>query len=278
MNFDGQALVVNQEIEVYYSENGSAVVASNSSQVFNYYLGEAQMDRVDFIFNAIEWVGDARVFPQTVKYNRLTTIPNIVTETAKVTNHSKVPFTAQVYKRGQNVWKTTTFSPKTAYVLGENDRSKICELETRVQIHDKTSRYEHDEYDFAYSVIHDVAIPTNLYIFNESVAYIIDCVRTSDSKSFSSVSANIIDKTEIVIPSPVKGYQDMFLVVQKNHFIELKLSDTIIDVTGLPDGLDYSLNAIKGIIEKSGSYDIRIQYQESSQKLNIIVPYYERTL
>jgi hypothetical protein len=70
----------------------------------------------------------------------------------------------------------------------------------------------------------------------------------------------------------------MFLVVQKNHFIELRLSDTIIDVTGLPEGLEYSLNAIKGIVEKSGSYDIRIQYQENSQKLNIIVPYYERTL
>jgi hypothetical protein len=291
MNFDGQALVVNQDIEVFYSENGSAIVVPVNAQCYNYALGESNVDKLDIVFNNEKCTGEAIVTSQE-SYNFLARIPFVLSETIKTGRYGLVPFTAQIYTKNESNWKDVSFPSETTYVTNDSEKhEEICKSEIRLHIYDALSRYNNNEYKCVTAKIHDIAVPSNLYILNDATAYtdvnayinditayIIDGTKSDTSKNFASVSATIIDKTEIVVPPPSKGYQDMFLVVQKNHFIELRLSDTIIDVTGLPEGLEYSLNAIKGIVEKSGSYDIRIQYQENSQKLNIIVPYYERTL
>lgn len=284
MNFDGQALVVNYIDATFYSENGSAMVYPTFNQTFNYCFNDSNVDRHDSVDNHQHFIGDANILIRNEYFDKSISVKSSL-QTARMVKCGEVPFTTQVRAKGDTGWKDICFPAITVHIADERIKyNRECISEARVTIHDTTSRYTRenynfiDDYKFASAIVHDIAIPTNLYILNDTTAYIVECIKKESSKEFASVSANIIDKTEIVVPSPFKGYQDMFLVVQKNNFIELKLSDTIVSVTGLPEGLEYSLNTIKGVVLKSGSYDIRIQYQESSQKLNIIVPYYERTL
>jgi hypothetical protein len=280
MNFDGKALVVNQDIETFYSDNGSAIVVPNVKQEFNYSTGQSNVVITDLVFNNTKTIGKAYSnLTADDFYNRAVGLSPFTVTVHVGPKEGKVPYTAQIYSEAKTKWKDTIFLPTKTFVKDARVKyEKICTSEARVQIYDTVSRYNHDDYTFITTKIHDIVASTNLFVMNQETAFIIDCVKVTNANSFPSVSATIVDKTEIVVPPPSKGYQDMFFVVQKNSFIELKLSDTILDVTGLPEGLEYSLNAIKGIIAKSGSYDIRIQYQESAQKLNIIVPYYERTL
>lgn len=253
MNFDGKAFVINQDIETFYSDNGSAIVMPIANQEFS--------TNKDNIFNNTVFVGESNAnLTEDDFYNRPVRLYQFALTTHIGPKIGEVPFTAQVYTE-----KTTKFDNKLnsftkVYIIDRHTKNKwISNSETRVQIH-------------------DIYISTNLFIINQDSAFIIDCTKNINEKEFPITYTNIVDKTEIIIPSPTKGYQDMFLVIQKNSFIEFKLSDTIINITGLPEGLEYGLNAIKGVILKSGSYDIRIQYQENYQKLNIVVPYYERTL
>lgn len=281
MNFDGKAIVVDQYVETFYSDNGSAIVIPSVKSEFNSFLGEANVERKDYIlshdYNSLD---KSIVFNQDA-YEK--TFEKTFTPYS-VNIQSEVPYTVIIAEEINGIkekepevllapFEKVLVLDKTSTLSTDKD----YDASDRILMFDKKSRYT-NVFLFSKVKIIDIMIPTNLLINNKAVAYIIDATKAEEMVEFPSISANIVDKTEIVVPPPTKGYQDMFLVVQKNNFIELKLSDTILDVTGLPEGLEYSLNAIKGIITKSGSYDIRIQYQESAQKLNIIVPYYERTL
>lgn len=283
MNFDGKSLVVDKNVETFFSDNGSAIVLPVLKQEYNCSMSESNVDRIDLIFNNSINIGDSNTnLTEGDFYNRPVGLSQFTATVHVGPKLGEVPFTAQVYSELKTRYDDKLLPPFTKVYIFDKSRKNdwISYCEARVQIHDTISRYSKDihMYDFISTKIHDITVPTNLFIVNQETAFIIDCVHVEKEKDFPIVSANIVDKTEISIPSPSKGYQDMFLVVQKNNFIELKLSDTIINVTGLPEGLEYTLNTIKGIIARSGSYDIRIQYQESAQKLNIIVPYYERTL
>lgn len=281
MNFDGKAIVVDQYVETFYSDNGSAIVIPSVKSEFNSFLGEANVERKDYILSHDYSSLDKSIVFNQDAYEK--TFEKTFSPYS-VNIQSKVPYTVVIAEEINGIkekepevllapFEKVLVLDKTSTLSTDKD----YDASDRILMFDKKSRYT-NVFLFSKVKIIDIMIPTNLLINNKAVAYIIDATKAEEMVEFPSISANIVDKTEIVVPPPTKGYQDMFLVVQKNNFIELKLSDTILDVTGLPEGLEYSLNAIKGIITKSGSYDIRIQYQESAQKLNIIVPYYERTL
>jgi hypothetical protein len=237
MNFDGKALVVNQHYDMFYSDNGSAIVMPAS------FITEFNQD-----------IGNSNVAVESLVINKEESM------SSSIVNNKLVPYTVQVYNKD------------TLYEYSTNLNSS-----EKIYITDNTSLKFEKTCNFESVKITDLLLSTNVFI-KEVTAYITDITKTVTARSFPAVYANIVDKTEIVIPSVSTGYQDMSIVVQKNNFIELKFSDTIINVTGLPDGLEYTLGVIKGTITQSGSYDITIQYEDSSQKLNIIVPYYQRLL
>ena len=98
------------------------------------------------------------------------------------------------------------------------------------------------------------------------------------TKDFSSFSVNVTTKQEIIVPEGT-GYQNISVVIQKNCFVEFNFgSSNIIEIINIPDGLEYTLGFLKGIITKSGDYNVRIKYPDGEQILNIIVPYYQRLL
>jgi hypothetical protein len=237
MNFDGKALVVNQHYDMFYSDNGSAIVMPAS------FITEFNQD-----------IGNSNVVVESLGTNKEESM------SSSIANNKLVPYTVQVYNKD------------TLYECNTNLNSS-----EKIYITDNTSLKFEKTCNFESVKITDLLLSTNVFI-KEVTAYITDITKTATARSFPAVYANIVDKTEIVIPSVSTGYQDMSIVVQKNNFIELKFSDTITNVTGLPDGLEYTLGVIKGTITQSGSYDITIQYEDSSQKLNIIVPYYQRLL
>lgn len=236
MNFDGKALVVNQHYDMFYSDNGSAVVTPSFIMEFNQDIGNSNV--------VIESLG-------TNKEESMS---------SSMVNNKLVPYTVQVYNRDTLYEHNTNLNSSEKIYITDNTSLKF----------EKTCNFESVK-------ITDLLLSTNVFI-KEVTAYVTDVTKTATAKSFPVVYANIVDKTEITIPSVSTGHQEMSLVVQKNSFIELKFSDVIVNVIGLPDGLEYTLGVIKGTITKSGTYDITIQYNDSSQKLNIIVPYYQRLL
>lgn len=237
MNFDGKALVVNQHYDMFYSDNGSAVVMPAS------FITEFNQD-----------IGNSNVVIESLMANKEESM------SSSMANNKLVPYTVQVYNKDTLYEYNTTLKPSE-----------------KIHITDSTSLKFEKVYNFESVKITDLLLSTNVFI-KEVTAYITDITKATTAKSFPTVYTNIVDKTEITIPSVSTGHQEMSLVVQKNNFIELKFSDTIVNVIGLPDGLEYTLGVIKGTITKSGTYDITVQYNDSSQKLNIIVPYYQRLL
>lgn len=237
MNFDGKALVVNQHYDMFYSDNGSAIVMPAS------FITEFNQD-----------IGNSNVVIESLTTNKKESI------SSSIINNKLVPYTAQVYNKDTLYEHNTTLKPSE-----------------KIHITDNTSLKFEKACNFESVKITDLLLSTNVFI-KEVTAYVTDITKATMSKSFPAVYANIVDKTEITIPSVSTGHQEMSLVIQKNNFIELKFSDTIVNVIGLPDGLEYTLGVIKGTITKSGTYDITVQYNDSSQKLNIIVPYYQRLL
>lgn len=240
MNFDGKALVVNQHYDMFYSDNDSAIVMPAS------FITEFNQD-----------IGNSNVVIESLIANREESMSS---SSFSVANNKLVPYTVQVYNKNTLYEYNTKLKPSEKIYIIDNTSLKF----------EKTCNFESVK-------ITDLLLSANVFI-KEVTAYVTDVTKATTTKSFPAIYVNIVDKTEITIPSVSTGHQEMSLVVQKNNFIELKFSDTIVNVIGLPDGLEYTLGVIKGTITKSGTYDITVQYNDSSQKLNIIVPYYQRLL
>lgn len=240
MNFDGKALVVNQNSNVFYSSNDFAIVIPvKHITEFN-----QSIDMSDVV--AEDSVANKKIF-SSASSSSYSTVRNELT-----------PYTTQVYDIN---------------LLRKKD---INLIQTKICIFDIPLKYEKD-CDFQKVKVTELLQPTNIPI-KEVTAYIIDNTKSASSKEFSPIYATVTDKTEVIVPSVSSGYQEMSIVVQKNNFVELKFADTIIDATGIPEGMKYISGSIKGTITQSGSYDITIQYSDGSQKLNIVVPYYQRLL
>ena len=215
--------------------------------------------------------GSAVVMPVTLfkLYTNLND-SNVVGEDVKSYNND--------YKQNGRSHVINGLIPHTVQVYNTNTLFKENHLLNiaKIFVYD-ARRLIRDIYIFEKVKVSDMLIPTN-FLAEEVTAYVTDKRKNEFNKDFASVSVNVTDKTEISVPSISDGYQDISIVVQKNCFIELTFSDTIINVTGLPEGLEYTLNVIKGTITKAGVYNITIQYQDDSQKLSIMVPYYQRLL
>lgn len=119
--------------------------------------------------------------------------------------------------------------------------------------------------------------PTNIK-YNPKSVTVTELIYKQKEKSLTSTSVNVHNKVEVIIPDKISNYTDISLVVQKDCFLEIKISNSATNVTDIPEGLTYIPGYIKGSFLKSGEYNIKIHYSDGEQIINIIVPYYKRLL
>lgn len=172
---------------------------------------------------------------------------------------------------------TSGLIPYTIQVIGEQNIQSLCPqtfiLTRDNKIHDIQNNFEYCAKQIYVSRLQ----PTNIK-YNPKSTIVINSVLEESVTSFSAITVNVNSKIEVVIPEKGTDYSDISIVVQKNSFIELKVSDSVTDVVNLPDDLMYLPGYIKGTFTKSGEYNIKIKYPDGEQILNIIVPYYQRLL
>lgn len=114
--------------------------------------------------------------------------------------------------------------------------------------------------------------------FKKTATNVIDKNIKNKIITFPYTTVEVTDKTQITVPdtSELSGFT---IVLQKNNFTELEFQKTLSLVTGLPEGLERKNQIIKGTITKSGNYIVNVTYSDGAkQTLNIIVPYYQRLL
>jgi len=182
--------------------------------------------------------------------------PNILNNTKIHYSNGLIPYTVQVYKEKEyESLKPQTFMCIRNAVANDkqNPECKIKEV--------YVSKLQ----------------STNIK-YNPKSAIVLDSEQKESVLTFAGVSVNVNSKVQVVIPEKITDYSDMSIVVQKNCFIEIKLSDSVIDVTNLPDALMYMPGYIKGTFTQSGEYNVKIKYPDGEQIINIIVPYYQRLL
>lgn len=172
---------------------------------------------------------------------------------------------------------TSGLIPYTVQVIGKQSSQSLCP-QTFILTRDSKIHNIQDNFEYCAKQIYVFRLqPTNIK-YNPKSAIVINSVLEESVTTFSAVTVNVNSKIEVVIPEKGTDYSDISIVVQKNSFIELKVSDSVTDVVNLPDDLMYLPGYIKGTFTKSGEYNIKIKYPDGEQLLNIIVPYYQRLL
>ena len=238
MNFDGKAFVKNTTIRTFISAHGYSNVRDIRSNDINNFCFTLDSDI-------------AYVQPMHL------TNMEILKPIDMICTSGLIPYTVQVIDE-QNI---QSLHPQTFILTKDN------------KIHDIQDNLEYCAKQIYVSRLQ----PTNIK-YNPKSAIVINSVLEESVTSFSSVTVNVNSKVEVVIPEKGTNYSDISIVVQKNSFIELKVSDSVTDVVNLPDDLMYLPGYIKGTFTKSGEYNIKIKYPDGEQILNIIVPYYQRML
>jgi hypothetical protein len=302
MNYDGKAVVINTNFDLFYSEGDSAIVMDvlpeynlNDFFMLNNHivnniksLNNSYVVDINFIANNnnnIQSVSVANIIPDYIANNnnnlQYNSISNIIPEL--------VPYTVQVYNKKDLIYygNFNDFDKSLKYDYSNKSNSFI-EFKSykndyykpiTIKILDNNRNFSNDVYEFKTVKVSDVILKTNVFSKEIRLMNILDLTYSYQSNiNFSPVYMNIGDKMEFFVPTLSDNFQNMSVIVQKDTFIELKFDSTILNVIGLPEGLQFTLGVIKGTITKSGSYDITIQYEKGSQKLNIIVPYYQRLL
>ena len=189
-------------------------------------------------------------------------IPAHLTNSKDLKNTNKlyinglIPHTVQTY-----VDRYTSFNPLKFIII----RSAT--------IHDNIQDFSYEPKKVYISKVQ----PTNIK-YNPKSAIVRDSEKKENEAVFTGVSVNVNSKIEVVIPEISTNYLDMSIVVQKNCFIEIKLSENVTNVINLPEALTYLPGYIKGTFTQSGEYNITIKYPNGEQRLNIVVPYYQRLL
>lgn len=261
MNYDGKATVINTNFDIFYSVGDSATVIDVSS--------DYNPDDFFILDNYSDWkiqsCNHSHVIVECIVNNNNNWQYNSTSDVIP----GLIPYTVQVYKPEELIQYSNhkNLVETSGYNYYYNSKSLV-----------KEKSFKNDYYKPVTVKVSDTILKTNVFV-KETMAYIIDLTQTYRKDiEFTPTFINIYDKTEFFIPTLSDNFQAMSVVIQKDTFIELNFENTALNVIGLPDGLEFTLGVIKGTITKSGSYDITIQYEKGSQKLNIIVPYYQRLL
>lgn len=186
----------------------------------------------------------------------------------RATNNNELEITNKLYLRA--------FVPHTVQVYNEIRYTTINPLKYSI-IRDATINNNQSFSYFAKKVYVSRIQPTNIK-YNPKSTIVYDSEQKQNEVLFAGISVNVNSKVEVVIPEKTTDYSDISLVVQKNCFIEIKISDSVTDVINLPDALIYLPGYIKGTFTQSGEYNIKVKYPDGEQIINIIVPYYQRLL
>lgn len=238
MNFDGKAFVKNVTVKNFISEHGYAFVREQAALSINHFCFAKDRD-------------EAIVIPTYM------TNQNVLNNSTFYCVNGLIPHSVQVYNK------------EVAHVL--NPQRFINVREISVQRIQDSFKYEQKR------IYVSRLQPTNIK-YNAKSAIVIDSEQKESALSFAGTSVNVNSKVQVVIPEKITDYSDMSIVVQKNCFIEIKLSDSVIDVTNIPDALMYLPGYIKGTFTQSGEYNIKIKHPDGEQIINIVVPYYQRLL
>ena len=95
-----------------------------------------------------------------------------------------------------------------------------------------------------------------------------------NEKKFLPKTATVIQRTKVIINNG--SAENISLVIQKMEFFEIKLNGAI-SVSGLPEGVTFATDSIKGSIANSGEYFIDITYNDGNkQTIDLFIPFYRR--
>lgn len=176
-----------------------------------------------------------------------------------------------------DIMHTSGLIPHSIHIIGKETKQSL-ESQSFIIINDKKIHEIQDDFKYNAKRIYVSRLqPTNIK-YNPKSAIVIDSSQKESAIIFGGTTVNVNSKIEVVIPEKGTDYSDISIVIQKNSFIEFKLSDSVTNVINLPESLTYLPGYIKGTFTQSGEYNIKIKYPDGEQILNIIVPYYERLL
>lgn len=238
MNLDGKAFVKNATNRTFTSKHGYSSVRNSNPNHINN-------------FNLTKGYDHAYVQPINI------TNENNMMAVETIHGTALVPYSVQVY-----------------------NEQELCSIKPQMFIVVRDAEINNIQNDFEYDIkrIYLSSLqPTNIK-YNPKSAIVFDSSQRESSMTFSSVTTYVNSKIEVVIPEKGTDYSDISIVIQKNSFIEFKISDSVTDVINLPDTLTYLPGYIKGTFTQSGEYNVKIKYPDGEQLLNIVVPYYQRLL
>lgn len=222
-----------------------------------------------------------RTFISTHGYSNVRDIRSNDINNFSLTLDSDTAYVQPMYLTNMEILKpidiiyTSGLIPYTVQVISEQNSQLLCP-QTFILTKDNKIHDIQDDFEYYAKQIYIFRLqPTNIK-YNPKSAIVTNSVLEESITTFSAITVNVNSKLEVVIPEKGTNYSDISIVVQKNSFIELKISDSVTDVVNLPDDLMYLPGYIKGTFTKSGEYNIKIKYPDGEQILNIIVPYYQR--
>lgn len=279
MNYDGYAIVLNDKSNIVKSINGSTYVNPNLQKIESEYINDSVSVQVGYTtFDAsLECNGHNEVIvgiQKQVYYNFYKDgFSNVI-------NTNCIGAITSVYNPNDTTVYEINFTPV-----------KTLSLSSKISITDKffnkeTITVKDDKYNESVcnilmpktQAVVGIVTKTNMTYTDTSVIKIIDLTqKIVPDKEFATVTATVTDKTEIVIPD-VGDMQNLSIIIQKNSFFELELAAIPNNIIGLPDELTWKGSNIKGTLTQSKEYNLTITYNQGEQKINIIVPYYQRLL
>lgn len=242
MNYDGKAIVINTNINNYKSKNGYAVI--HDKQCKTYYTQTNEKIIVEVIDKSIKVLNNIYAKNSSIVYGDL----------------NLIPYTVSVYNERMHT-EEAMFYYASSVKVKQKIRNKDYNDFKYVSVRHKTEKLQR----------------TNIKYIPQT-AIVTDLTSEETIVKFKGFEVNVTNKTEVIIPSGNSSYDNISIVVQKNCFIEMVISDKIIAIEDLPDDLEYLPGYIKGTFTKSGEYNVKLKYPDGEQILNIIVPYYQRLL
>ena len=276
MNYDGYAIVLNDKNNIIKSIDGDAYVKPKiQSKAENIETPIAVQVGYTTFSNPLTYNG----YDESIVGIQKQVYYNFYNESfSNVINHNCIGAVANVYDNNNQASYTIEFMPiKTLSVSSEiNTNDKIFDKEIVTVKDDENNKNVSNIPMTKAETVVGIVTKTNLTYTDTSAIKIIDLTqKTVPDKEFAVVTVNVTDRTEIVIPD-VGDMQNLSIVIQKNSFFELELAAIPNNVIGLPNELTWKGSNIKGTLMQSKEYNLTITYNQGEQKINIIVPYYQR--
>lgn len=248
MNYDGKANVIDLSKYIYFKVDGSAYCYKHNDN-----------NNITLLNNSFDQNSSV-----TVKVRP----SNIVKD--KIKNNTAYCF-------------DTNINPSfKAYISNNNKHETYFGSFKTIIKYDKYRSYNKSFKKIKTDILLEKPIVKNVEIFTSKKCYIINSSSSIDhSKTFNSKRINIIDKSEIKLPDidvSTGGLEKFSIVVQKNEFLQLSFKDNINNIVPKLEGFEILGNVLKGVFGKSGEYNITLYFKGYEQKLNIIVPQYQRLL